>query len=323
MKIFRIVILCAVLFAAYVCAAEELDFSEKKNWVEYNSDDSKTVDVFFICQSVDMQDEIDNTDIYDSRVRERFQNALNMEVDVFRAKCSVYSPYYRQMTLPMDAEHITDSALSCAVAYADVRKAFMYYLENTPSNRPLIIAGFSQGSQMGLMLMKEFFADEETQNRLVAAYLIGWKITESDLENYPHLKMAQGEDDIGVIISYNTEDEDVTESFVVGADEFSYSINPLNWETDSTPADKSENQGACFVNSSGKIVKTINHFTGAYIDPERGTLKVTDVSASKYTSAYYPEGVFHSYDYQFFYKNIQQNVAVRVMKFIGRAASGN
>ena len=78
-------------------------------------------------------------------------------------------------------------------------------------------------------------------------------MTAEDLEAYPHLKMAQGEDDTGVIVSFNSEAEGITESLVVPADTQALGINPLNWKTDSTPADKSLNLGACFTNYDGEI----------------------------------------------------------------------
>ena len=54
-------------------------------------------------------------------------------------------------------------------------------------------------------------------------------------------------------------------------------INPLNWKTDSTPADKTENLGACFTDFSGEITEEIPQFTGAWLDETRGTLIAPDV----------------------------------------------
>ena len=75
-------------------------------------------------------------------------------------------------------------------------------------------------------------------------------------------------------------------------------INPLNWKTDSTPADKSLNQGACFTNYDGEIETEVPQFTGAYLDPDRGTLRVTDVDPAAYSNSLFPDGVYHLYDYQ-------------------------
>ena len=85
---------------------------------------------------------------------------------------------------------------------------------------------------------QDFFADEELNGLLVACYAIGWRITGEELEEYPHLRFAAGEDDTRVIIAFNSEAEDVTDSLMIPAGTRTLAINPLNWETDGTPAGK-------------------------------------------------------------------------------------
>ena len=166
--------------------------------------------------------------------------------------------------------------------------------------------------------MKDCFDDEATSGLLVACYAIGWRIAEEDLRQYPHLRMASGEDDTGVIISFNSEAESVQDSLLIPAGTRSLAINPLNWRTDATPASRQENPGACFPDYSGEIVTEIPHLTGAYIDPVRGSLKVPDVSPADYPPglSLFSEGVYHLYDYQFFYRSLQENVAVRLNAYL-------
>ena len=47
-----------------------------------------------------------------------------------------------------------------------------------------------------------------------------------------------------MIVSYNTESPDAGPSIFTGPG--TYCINPLNWRTDSVPADSSRNLGAVF-----------------------------------------------------------------------------
>ena len=91
-------------------------------------------------------------------------------------------------------------------------------------------------------------------------------------------------------------------------------INPLSWRTDNEAADKAWNFGACFTGYDGEIKREIPALTGAYIAPGRGTLKATDINPEDYPPRLsdYPQGVYHIYDYQFFYRNLQENVALRV-----------
>ena len=86
--------------------------------------------------------------------------------------------------------------------------------------------------------------------------------------------------------------------------------------TDSTVADKSLNKGACFTKYSGEIKKEIPELTGAYLDPSRGTLRVTDVDPEEYSNSLFPDGVYHLYDYQFFFRNLQENVGVRLESYL-------
>ena len=51
-------------------------------------------------------------------------------------------------------------------------------------------------------------------------------------------------------------------------------------------------------------------------DAERGTLRVTDVIPGDYSSSLFPDGVYHLYDYQFFFRNLQENVAVRLDNYL-------
>ena len=172
---------------------------------------------------------------------------------------------------------------------------------------------------MSIRLVKDFFADEKTNDLLVACYAIGWSITEAELEEYEHLQVAQSERDTGVIVSFNSEAESVTHSLMIPEGTKTLAINPLNWQTDGTPADKSLNKGACFTDYGGNIVTEIPELTGAYIDSVRGELKVTDVTEEDYPPvlSIFDSGVYHLYDYQFFYRNLQENVSVRIAEYIG------
>ena len=59
------------------------------------------------------------------------------------------------------------------VAYSDIRSAFQYYLR-TAGQRPLVLAGHSQGGVMVQMLCNEFLTPgSQLLSRLVAVYAPG------------------------------------------------------------------------------------------------------------------------------------------------------
>ncbi|MDD3411152.1 MAG: DUF3089 domain-containing protein [Eubacteriales bacterium] len=324
MKRLLLMLTIAALCLLCGCALAEgdapLDYAAPENWAYFTEDADKPADVFLICPTVDMgRNGNFNLSMADEKTKGNFVGALNMERGIYEDSAALFAPYYRQAAFPVYSMTETEAAPYFDFAYADVRAAFQYYL--ALSDRPFVLAGFSQGSDMALRLLKEF--GETYADRLIAAYCIGWRVTGDDLAQCPWLKPAQGEDDLGVIVAFNSEAVDVTESLLVPAGVKTCAINPLNWKTDGTPADASLNLGACFTDYSGAIKSEIPHLTGAYLDEARGTLKVPDIHPADYANSLFPDGVYHLYDYQFFYRNLQQNVAARVERYLAQSALDN
>lgn len=166
-------------------------------------------------------------------------------------------------------------------------------------------------SDMIACLIKDIFDDKSLLDKLVAAYIIGFSVTDEELENYKWLKIAQKADDVGVIITYNTQSVDATGSPVLmpGAN----CVNPLSWSTSSDLAKKGINNGAVFFNDHHQIEREIINYTSAQID-ENGALIVATPSPDDFYSPtnFFPKGVYHAYDYSFFYRNLEENVKVRV-----------
>ena len=300
------------------------DYAEEANWAYLaDGDENAAADVFFICPTVYGGDEdIYNMSLDDEEAKASFLGATNMEKGIYDEATRFFAPYYRQAGLNVYELSMEEQEPYLQFAYEDIAKAFDYYLEHYNEGRPIILAGFSQGADLSIRLLKDKFADKKLQEQLIACYAIGWRVTEAELEEYPQLKFAENATDTGVIIAFNSEAESISDSLMIPDGMKSLCINPLNWRTDSTPADKSENLGACFTDYDGDITEEIPELTGAYIDPERGSLKVTDVSPEDYPAGLYifEDGIYHLYDYQFFYRNLQGNVAARMEAYLGEAS---
>lgn len=294
-------------------------YSDSEDWAYLETDvEDRPADVFFICPTVySGDDHTFNMSLEDAGTKESFLGAVNMEKGIYDGECRFFAPYYRQAALNVYEMDTADREGYLKIAYGDIKRAFGYYMEHYNEGRPIVLAGFSQGADMCIRLLKECFADEDINRSLVACYAIGWSITEEELQEYSHLEFAEGRSDTGVIISFNSEAENVTDSLMIPEGTKTLAINPLNWKTDGTPADRSLNKGACFTDQSGDIITEIPRLTGAYIDETRGALKVIDVTAEEYPPvlSFLDEGVFHLYDYQFFYRDLQDNVAVRVAAY--------
>lgn len=292
------------------------DYSDESNWAYFGIGEDKDADLFLICPTVDTNDEY-NMSLDDEKTKQHFVGALNMERGIYEDSTRMFAPYYRQAAMKVYDIDSDDREQYMQIAYDDISEAFSWYLKNENKGRPIVLAGFSQGADMCYRLLEEYFADKELYSRLVAVYAIGWPCTEELVEKYPQIKPAASADDIGTVVSFDCEAEDVTGTFIQPEEVKAYTINPLNWATDSTVADRSLNLGACFTDYSGNIVSETDKLCGCYIDEARGIVKVTDVSPEEYPPilTLLPAGAYHIYDYQFFYRNLQENVANRVSVF--------
>ena len=317
----------ACLFAAGCGASAPVatDYADSGNWAYLETDVAgRDADVFFVCPSVYAgEDDANNMPLDDEESKESFVGAINMEKGIYDQDGTeednrFFAPYYQQIGLNVYELPEEEREPYLEIAYRDVEAAFEYYLEHYNDGRPIILAGFSQGADMCIRLMKDRFDEKGLQDQLVACYAIGWRVTADEVDEYPQLEMAQGEDDTGVIVSFNSESPETDGSLLIPEGTKTFAINPLNWKTDGTPADRSLNEGACFTDYSGEITSEIDQLAGAYIDEERGALKVPDVSEDDYPAglSIFEDGVYHLYDYQFFYRNLQENVEDRLDAYL-------
>ena len=296
---------------------EALDYGASENWAYFADGEGKAADVFFVCPTVDTRS-YSNTEDMNEKFKRNFVNAIDAEKGIYDETCRVYAPYYRQMSI--NAYTLSDADFEQAQknAYLDVSAAFRYYLDNENGGRPIVLAGFSQGAQMCIELLKGYFDNTNEGNslrsQLAAVYAIGWHISDDDISAYPQIVPASGETDTGSVVCYECEDGSVEGSIIIPAGMKTHSINPLNWKTDSTPADASLNKGALFSADDG----IIPGFCGAYIDENRGSLIVTGINTADYPKVLdvFPDGCLHIYDNMFFYTNLKENVSARVEEFL-------
>ncbi len=323
--VISVLILMIVAVAALIAGfgsgqAAAVDYSKEENWAYFGIGEDKDADLFLICPTVDMKDEY-NMSMKDEKTKANFLGALNMERGIYEESARMFAPYYRQAAMKVYDLDQAGREPYMEIACRDVSAAFAWYLENENDGRPLILAGFSQGAELCYRLLEEYFGDAELAERLIAVYAIGWPCTQEMVQEYPQIRPAEAEDDTGVVVSFDCEAPEITETFITPAGVRACTINPLNWKTDGTPADRSENRGACFTDYSGAIVKEETGLCGCYIDTERGILKVTDVSAEDFPPvlSLLSPGAYHIYDYQFFFRNLQENVRVRTASWLGKS----
>ena len=219
---------------------EAPDYSNPAMWITEDMDpDGAGADVFYVVSTweKDWTDEKGNTvhyaDVWNPEHCSRMAIEMNKAAAYMAPGNRYWAPYYRHATieafLTRDEDIIHERT---RLAMKDVCDAFDYFLKQRDPGRPLIIAGFSQGGLAVVELLKHM--DDATYNQLAAAYVLGYKVTDEDLAACDHIKPAQGADDIGVTICYNTVKDVKYVNPVVSST--SIAINPVNWVTDTTPA---------------------------------------------------------------------------------------
>ena len=297
-----------------------VDYSDSYNWMSLPAVE-KDVDVFYVYPTVS-SNVSGSMLITDDVDRALAQGMLEAQASVYEPGANVFAPYYRQMTTGVDMSGLPEGSLATDTeefkqGAADVADAFDYYINNLNEGRPFMIAGHSQGTMALIELIKNRFGDdEELRSRMVAAYLIGYTVTDDDLAK-AGLTAAEGANDTGVVITYNTQSPTSVGGPMLMAG--AHCINPLNWKTDETYAPASENLGARFYNdSTGEFLREVPDYSDAQIDMETGALTTTIPEGENLDIGSYPEGVYHRYDYAFWYRNLEENVKDRIDAYLNQ-----
>ncbi|MBQ7264874.1 MAG: DUF3089 domain-containing protein [Firmicutes bacterium] len=311
------------------------DYSKKEYWYQI-PEITKEVDTFYIFATNYIMSSFeecssdyatfDNPELLEGAKLEYRDHA-----SAYADSTNVFAPYYRQSGLRYAGEVIKktgsfESAL-LSLPYDDITAALDYYFDNCNGGRPFILAGHSQGSAMCLLLLRTYFKDHpEYYARMVAAYTIGYSVTDEYLATNSHLKFATGECDTGVIIAYNTEGPKNVETNAhnVVVLPHTRSINPLNWKLDETYAPVSLNLGSIVVDEKTGEPKIGDVGADAQINLARGVV-VTHAKAdpmpedvAKVAAEFFGPDGRHGSDYTYFYNNIKDNVAKRVAAYLNK-----
>lgn len=195
-------------------------------------------DVFYLVSTevLDSKDSL-GVDSYISKLTPADRVAIKAEMDyargMFGDSLNFFSPYYSQFTLSSMSLSADSVALIRAKASADALDAFRYYIRNLNGGRPFILAGFSQGSMHLLDVVRNMEASD--YERLIVSYCMGYRVSAEDL-SHPQIRAAESAHDRGVIVSFNSVTTPDAIWPAVSADA-ACCINPINYCTDSTPAE--------------------------------------------------------------------------------------
>ncbi|MDE6444001.1 MAG: DUF3089 domain-containing protein [Muribaculaceae bacterium] len=218
------------------------DYTQQTMWyVEKNDSDGLGADIFYIPSTWEYDWYTDDgrlshhADPSRADHRDDMRTEMTGIAEYMAPGNNFYSPFYRHITLDSWAtlNEDTINRRYHDVSFLDVKESFNRFLQSENNGRPFILAGFSQGGKSVVELLK--ILDDDTRKRMVAAYVMGYKVSPDDVNACPLIRAARDSVDTGVVICYNSV-SDVRYVKPVVSEPNVMCINPVNWRTDETTA---------------------------------------------------------------------------------------
>ncbi|HAA15119.1 MAG TPA: DUF3089 domain-containing protein [Cytophagales bacterium] len=271
------------------------------------------IDVFFLYPTIYTYEPTQanewNADVNDLELNDKVeQSTIKHQASLFNGVGKIYAPRYRQghyyMYLTPNKE---DAEKAAAIAYADVKAAFEYYLKHYNQGRPFIIASHSQGSQMGRMLVRDYIDGKTLQEQLVAAYLVGWAIPP---DYYDSIEPCTAPSQTGCWMTWNTKGYGHYPKYYEQGLNRSLSVNPITWSVDQPSAGYEDHLGG--VNAKYALLGPES--VDAHV--QEGLLwvhppKIPGAKLARIKN-------WHRADYNLFWLDVRRNAQLRAEAFLSR-----
>ena len=287
---------------------KDLSDSVPKPLIQTSQPDS-LADVFFLHPTTltDKNNSRWNAEIDDAEINAKTDySTILYQASVFNENCRVFAPRYRQAHIKSFYVHTEDADKAFEIAYADLKAAFVFYLENYNYNRPIIIASHSQGTKHAGRLLKEFFENKSLHNQLVCAYIIGMAVPD---DYFTVLKPCTDSLSTGCFVSWRTFKSGSADPDFISEEKFkSVVINPLTWTNENGPVSSKLNKGGVLKNFNRvvpKVVSTQIHNNILWSSKPNVPGKII-----------YTQKNYHIGDINLFYMNIRKNAAARIHAFL-------
>jgi hypothetical protein len=247
-----------------------------------------------------------NADINDAYLNAKTDySSILYQASVFNKHCRIFAPRYRQVHLSTFFINNEETKAAFDTAYADVKKAFEFYLTHYNNKRPIIVAGHSQGALMAERLLEEFFNGKPLQEKLVVAYFVGWPVPENSFEK---IEVCKDSMQTNCYCGWRTYKVGYIPDYVKKEKIKSQVTNPLSWTTNSEYMDATYNKGAVLRD----FAKIIKNTTDAQI--HEGVLWVNKPKFPG--SVFYRSKNYHIGDINLFYMNMRENIEQRILSYL-------
>ena len=273
---------------------------------------------------------------------------------IFNDCCRFYAPRYREahiavFTKPTDEVKLAkeNSFKALELAYRDVEAAFDVFLANRDPARPFILAGHSQGSLHVFRLMEMRVDGTPLEEKMVAAYPIGFWFSADKLERGPKsIGLCETEDATGCFVTYDTFGDagpgrdvsgTITHWYKTGwewtSGDKTLCVNPISWRPNTERAEKNDHQGAMPLATTFRPLDLLlNRNNGVSYDAlaahlpgltwaqcdAGGTLYIESQNDNVFAGGIDERQLYHSYDWQLFYMDIKANVENRIERYLAK-----
>lgn len=264
-----------------------------------------------------------NAPLDDKEANDRAAFFTKGQASAFNEVGAIWAPRYRQAAFGAFLTDQPEATKAIDLAYRDVLLAFDQFLAQA-GDRPIILAGHSQGSMHLVRLLHDRIAGTPLAKRIVAAYVIGWPVSRT--ADLPALGLPEctAADQAGCILSWQSYAEpadpsatfdrfDTTTGLTGSPRKGSAMIctNPISGTPDAK-APASANLGTLVPSADLSSATMTAHAVAARCDG-RGILLIGEPLAMGGYAL--PGNNYHVYDYSLFWANIRADAARRLAAF--------
>ena len=250
----------------------------------------------------------------------RTQLFVESQASAFNGAGEIWAPRYRQAAFGAFLLKSQDAEEALDFAYRDVSAAFDQFLKEA-GDRPIILAGHSQGALHLERLLRERVAGKPLAKRIVAAYVVGWPIdTKSDLPSLG-LPACTAPQQGGCILSWMSFGDPPNASMMFDEWKKTKGFNGLERKPDDVlcvnPISGVENGAAPAKDNPGTLIPAANLQSATLAAGQVGGhchdgLLIVDGSIPPFPTPPILGNNYHVYDYALFWGAIRQDAERRL-----------
>jgi hypothetical protein len=251
---------------------------------------------------------------------------VQSQASAFNSAGAIWAPRYRQAAYGAFLLDSKDARAALDLAYGDIAAAFDQFVRES-GEKPIILAGHSQGALHLTRLLTERVAGKPIESRVVAAYVVGWPVsTTADLPALG-LPACRARDEAGCVLSWMSFGEPANPELVLHSYESSAGflgtkrkredmlcVNPITGTQDGG-APPEANPGTLVPTADLRSAALEANIVGAHCD--KGLL-ILDGAIPPLGPFVLPGNNYHVYDYALFWSAIRRDAERRLKAFEAR-----